>query len=85
MLALQAVRITLAPPNAMDPKKQPGLELGQIVLERVLFEHRPDYLTLPHTTTVPSLPLRIHAQLGLGVCAIGGSVYNRNGELRQHH
>jgi len=65
MLALEAVRITLAPPNAMDPTKQPGLELGQIVLERALFEHRPDYLTLPHTTPVPSLPLRIHAQLGL--------------------
>jgi preprotein translocase subunit SecB len=49
----------------MDPTKQPGLEIGQIVLERVLFEHRPDYLTVPHTTPVPTLPLRIHAHLGL--------------------
>jgi len=49
----------------MDPNKQPGLEIGQILLERALFEHRDDYLTLPHTTPVPTLPLRIRAHLGL--------------------
>ena len=51
--------------TAVDPTKQPGLEIGQIVLERVLFEHRPDYLTVPPTTPVPPLPLRVQAQLGL--------------------
>lgn len=49
----------------MDPTKQPGLEIGQIVLERALFEHRHDYLTLPHATAIAGLPLRVHAQLGL--------------------
>ncbi len=49
----------------MDPAKQPGIEIGQIVLERAYFEHRADYPSLPHSTPLGSLPLRIEAHLGL--------------------
>lgn len=58
----------------MDPQKQPGIEIGQIVLERALFEHRSDYLSLPHTTPVAPLPLRISAQLGLGADKLNGAI-----------
>lgn len=49
----------------IDRARQPGIEIGQIVLERVAFEHRAGYMTLPHTTPVPSLPLHIETHLGL--------------------
>ncbi len=51
--------------TSVDPTKPPGLQIGQIVLERVLLEHRADYMTLPHATPIASLPLRIHGQLAL--------------------
>src|SRR5258708_6490036 len=48
----------------MDDKKQPGIELSQVVLERAVFEHREDYLQLPPTTPIPGLPIGWLARFG---------------------
>lgn len=48
----------------MDRAKQPGIEIGQIVVERASFSHRDDYLALPGDTKVPPLPLRLSASYG---------------------
>ena len=48
----------------MDRTKQPGIEIGQVVVERAVFEHRDDYLTLPANTKVEALPLQLRVQYG---------------------
>lgn len=49
----------------MDESKQPGIRIGQIVVEYAHFGHRDDYLTLPASTPVGSLPLAIKSTYGL--------------------
>jgi preprotein translocase subunit SecB len=46
----------------MDPAKQPGIQIGQIVVEYARFEHRQDFLSLPPTTEVTPLPLTLSLQ-----------------------
>lgn len=43
----------------MDESKQPGIEIGQIIVESVSFAHRDEYLSLPVKTSVGPLPLQI--------------------------
>ena len=49
----------------MDPTKQPGVSIGQIVLESVHFDHRADYLGLPPKTDIRGLQLTLSFQVGL--------------------
>ncbi len=58
----------------MDRTKQPGIEIGQIVVERASFEHRADYLALPAETKVPPLPLRLTASFGMDAAQRQGAI-----------
>lgn len=49
----------------MDKTKQPGIRIQQIFLERASFSHRPDSLTLPHTTAPEVGELKIDVQAGV--------------------
>lgn len=49
----------------MDSTRQPGVVIGQIVLEKLHFEHRGDYLAFPPKTDIKELPITLSFQLGL--------------------
>lgn len=49
----------------MDPTRQPGVSIGQVVLEKVQFEHRGDYLAFPPKTDIEDLSVRLSFQAGL--------------------
>jgi preprotein translocase subunit SecB len=48
----------------MDETKQPGLSIGQILLARAHFEHRPDFLALPAETPSGDLQIRVDVRIG---------------------
>ncbi len=58
----------------MDRRKQPGIEIAQIVVERAQFAHREDYLSLPSNTQVSPLPLRLKARFGLDANKKNGNI-----------
>lgn len=49
----------------MDPNRNPGIQLGQIVVEGAQFQHRSDYLALEPQTKIGSLALGMKLELGL--------------------
>jgi len=49
----------------MDPTRQPGVVIGQVVLEKLHFEHREDYLAFPPKTDIRELPITLSFQVGL--------------------
>ncbi len=51
--------------TTVDRTKPPGLTIGQILLERAVFEHRADYLKHPPGTPIKDLPLALEFRLGL--------------------
>ena len=51
----------------MDVTKQPGIEIGQIVVERAHFEHREDYLGLDPSTNAGTLPLSLTTSYALAL------------------
>jgi len=51
--------------TTVDRAKPPGLSIGQILLERVMFEHRADYLKHQPGTPIKDLPVALKFRLGL--------------------
>lgn len=48
----------------MDPAKQPGILIGQILLEQAEFSHREDFLSLPPTTPIERASIGLEIQVG---------------------
>ncbi len=47
----------------MDPKRQPGVQFGQIYLSELQFSHRRDALNLPHSTPVDLDRVKLEATI----------------------
>lgn len=50
----------------MDPKKEPGIEIAQLMVERARFDHREDFLSLPVSQPVGALPFVLKSEYALG-------------------
>ena len=58
----------------MDPTKQPGIEIVQVIVERAEFEHRDDYLSVTPPPNVGPLPFTLKTQFAIAPSKTEGAV-----------